>query len=95
MVAACSGPVALQEQAAAQRVVSVSSLPSGQGREILEHECLRCHELDALTLFRDFYGREQWRALVMTMRDNGAELDDAQVDVLARYLARHFGTEGG
>lgn len=71
-----------------------ASLPAGPGRAILERECLKCHELDALTLFSDFYGRAQWRALVLTMRDNGAELDDEQVDVLAGYLAQHFGTEG-
>jgi mono/diheme cytochrome c family protein len=70
------------------------ALPAGEGRTILERECLNCHELDALELFRDFYGREQWRSLVVTMRQNGAEVDDEQVEVLAAYLARHFGTEG-
>lgn len=69
-------------------------LPPGEGRAILEHECLRCHELDALALFRDFYGREQWRALVLTMRENGARVDDEQVAVLADYLARYFGRGG-
>jgi mono/diheme cytochrome c family protein len=68
------------------------ALPPGEGRAILERECLRCHELDALALFRDFYGREQWRALVLTMRENGARVDDQQVAVLADYLATYFGT---
>jgi hypothetical protein len=26
------------------------------------------------------------------MRENGAQVDDRQVDILAEYLARHFGT---
>ncbi|MDX1562924.1 MAG: cytochrome c [Gammaproteobacteria bacterium] len=69
-------------------------LPPGDGRAILERECLNCHELDALRLFEDFYGRERWRSLVITMRDNGAEVDDGEVEVLAAYLARHFGTGG-
>jgi hypothetical protein len=73
--------------------VATESLPPGPGRAILERECLKCHELDALALFSDFYGREQWRSLVLTMRDNGAEVDDEQVDLLAIYLARYFGTE--
>ncbi len=67
-------------------------LPAGAGRAILERECLNCHELGALELFKGFYSRDRWRALVITMRDNGAEVDDEQVEVLATYLARHFGT---
>jgi hypothetical protein len=68
------------------------ALPPGEGRVILERECLNCHELAAIELFSGFYGRERWRSLVMTMRDNGAEVDDAEVEVLASYLALHFGT---
>ena len=69
-------------------------LPPGEGRAILETQCLVCHELGALTLFEDFYGRDRWRALVITMRANGAVVDDDEVEVLADYLARHFGTGG-
>jgi hypothetical protein len=68
-------------------------LPVGEGREILVNECLNCHELAALELFRDFYDRDLWRSLVISMRANGAEVDDTEVDVLADYLARHFGTQ--
>jgi hypothetical protein len=71
---------------------AVEGLPDGAGRSILERECLNCHELDALELFKGFYTRERWRSLVMTMRDNGAVVDDEEVEVLAAYLARHFGT---
>lgn len=70
----------------------IAALPEGAGRSILERECLSCHELDALELFSGFYTRELWRALVITMRDNGAVVDDEDVEVLATYLARHFGT---
>lgn len=68
------------------------SLPEGEGREILERECLNCHELEVLVLFSDFYDQARWRSLVITMRDNGADVDDAEVELVARYLARHFGT---
>lgn len=71
--------------------VAAGSLPAGDGRGILERECLSCHELDALELFSDFYSRDQWRSLVITMRGNGAQVDDDEVEVLATYLARHFG----
>ena len=69
-----------------------ATLPDGEGREILVRECLNCHELDALELFKGFYTQDRWRSLVITMRENGAQVDDAQVDVLAEYLAQHFGT---
>lgn len=69
-----------------------ATLPEGEGREILISECLNCHELSALELFQDFYTQERWRSLVITMRGNGADVDDEQVDILARYLALNFGT---
>jgi hypothetical protein len=53
---------------------------------------LNCHELDALELFKDFYNTERWRSLILTMRENGAQVNDLQVDILAGYLALHFGT---
>jgi mono/diheme cytochrome c family protein len=69
------------------------ALPPGEGRGILERQCLSCHELEALALFSGFYDRERWRSLVITMRANGAEVDDAEVEIVADYLARHFGTD--
>ena len=68
-------------------------LPAGAGRDVLRNQCLNCHELEALTLFQDFYDRDLWRSLVVSMRANGAVLDDDDVEILATYLARHFGTE--
>jgi hypothetical protein len=69
-----------------------AGLPAGEGRNILINECLNCHELDALELFRDFYDQQRWRSLVETMRDNGAQVDDREADILAGYLAVNFGT---
>lgn len=67
-------------------------LPEGRGRDILVAECLNCHRLASLELFKGFYTRESWRSLVLTMRANGAGVDDAEVEVLTDYLARHFGS---
>jgi hypothetical protein len=85
-IAACRSAAVVDEP------VPAAGLPAGDGRDILVTECLNCHELDALELFQDFYDQERWRSLVMTMRENGAQVDDREVDVLAEYLARHFGT---
>jgi hypothetical protein len=71
---------------------ALSALPPGPGRAILERECLKCHELDALELFKGFYTRDQWSSLIVTMRGNGAQIEDGELDVLAAYLERYFGT---
>lgn len=66
-------------------------LPPGPGRELLVTACLVCHELTAIELFKGFYTRDDWRSLIVTMRANGAEVDDADIDVLAGYLGVNFG----
>jgi hypothetical protein len=68
-------------------------LPEGRGREILMAQCLSCHELTALPLFKGFYTRDSWRTLVLTMNEHGAEVAGAEVEVLADYLAQHFGPD--
>lgn len=66
-------------------------LPAGRGREILIASCLSCHQLTGLPLFAAFYTRDSWRTLVLTMKGHGAEINDAQIEVLADYLAQYFG----
>jgi hypothetical protein len=66
-------------------------LPAGRGREILMASCLNCHELSALPLFAAFYTRDSWRTLVLTMKEHGADVDGAEIEVLADYLAQYFG----
>jgi mono/diheme cytochrome c family protein len=66
-------------------------LPEGEGREILVAECLGCHGLSALPLFAGFYTRDSWRTLVVTMKEHGAKVDDAEIELLSDYLAQHFG----
>jgi hypothetical protein len=66
-------------------------LPEGPGREILVAACLGCHELTALGLFKGFYTRESWQTLVLTMKEQGAPVDETEIEVLADYLAQHFG----
>jgi mono/diheme cytochrome c family protein len=66
-------------------------LPEGTGREILVASCLSCHGLEALPLFKGFYTRDSWRTLVVTMQAHGAQVDAAEIEVLADYLAQYFG----
>ena len=80
-------------QSAARSYDAGVELPAGPGRAIVENQCLVCHELDALELFQDFYDRDLWRSLVISMRANGAEVDDAEIEIVSDYLAQHFGIE--
>jgi mono/diheme cytochrome c family protein len=86
LVSACAGVQSVEPE------TESADLAPGPGREILERECLKCHELDALEVFRPYYGHTQWRSLILTMRDNGARVDDAEVELLASYLAEEYGT---
>jgi competence protein ComEA len=65
--------------------------PEGEGKKILIASCTSCHDLTEVTKFRGYYDREQWRDIVVTMKEYGAPVDERQVDVLAEYLARHLG----
>jgi hypothetical protein len=66
-------------------------LPEGRGRELLVASCLGCHDLTGLPLFAPFYTRDSWHTLVVTMQAHGADVDAAEIEVLADYLAQHFG----
>ncbi len=65
-------------------------LPSGAGRELLLSRCLGCHNLGGLELFADFYTREDWLMLLETMVAHGAQVDAAEVEVIADYLGLHY-----
>jgi cytochrome c5 len=67
------------------------ALPEGRGRELLVASCLGCHDLSGLPLFAPFYARDSWYTLVLTMQAHGADVDNAEIEVLADYLAQHFG----
>lgn len=68
-------------------------LPPGSGRDVLLRACIDCHDLGGLNLFRSFYARDEWHELVLTMVSHGAALGNAEVELLADYLAEHFGPE--
>jgi hypothetical protein len=52
-----------------------------------------CHELRGLTAYQDYWGEPEWRSMVETMVDYGAEVGDEEVPVLAQWLAENYGTE--
>ncbi len=66
-------------------------LPDGEGKKILQAQCTSCHELTEVTKFRGYYNRAQWRDIVVTMVEYGADLKKAEIETLADYLAQHLG----
>ena len=66
-------------------------LPDGPAKKVLLRACTTCHDLDEVTKFKGYYTRAQWKDIVVTMRDYGASLQDAEVDALADYLASAIG----
>jgi cytochrome c5 len=81
----------LTAPAASQSSSSNDDLPDGEGKKILETRCTSCHELTEVTKFRGYYNRAQWRDIVVTMVEYGAELKQPEIETLADYLAQHLG----
>ena len=44
-----------------------------------------------MTKFRGYYDRNQWRDIVVTMVEYGADLKQPEIETLADYLAQHLG----
>jgi hypothetical protein len=82
-----AAPAADPVQAAAEQ------LPPGAGRQILMSACTSCHNLREVTKFSGFYGREQWRDIVLTMMDYGAPVNEKEVEVLTGYRTEHLGKD--
>ncbi len=68
-----------------------SEFPEGDGKRILVASCTSCHDLRDVTKLRGFYTRQQWRDVVTTMVEYGAELKKGEDEVLVEYLTKNFG----
>jgi len=81
----------LTARASSQSPGSSEDLPDGEGKKILESRCTSCHELSEVTKFRGYYNRAQWRDIVVTMVEYGADLKKPEIETLTDYLAEHLG----
>ena len=66
-----------------------AELPAGEGREIVEYACSQCHGLVEVTAASKT--EKQWEYLVTQMINQGAPIEDYEVDTVVRYLAEHYG----
>ena len=82
---------ALTAPARAGTAAPDEELPDGEGKTILVASCTSCHDLKEVTKLRGYYTRTQWRDVVVTMKEYGAEVDDRQIEILADYLGQNLG----
>ncbi len=66
-------------------------LPDDEGRDIVEYACTQCHDLYQVTQARKT--PRQWEYLVTQMINQGAPIEDHEVETVVRYLAKHFGDD--
>jgi cytochrome c-type biogenesis protein CcmH/NrfF len=59
------------------------------GVTLLETRCVQCHDLERAT--SQSKTRDEWAATVTDMVSKGAELSDAEAEVLIDYLAETYG----
>lgn len=73
---------------------SVAPAETADGAVLLRQRCTVCHELRGLSAYQDYWGEPEWHDMVETMVSYGAELTPDEMDVLAAWLAVHYGTAG-
>jgi cytochrome c5 len=89
LAAACAS--APRRPVAAVAAVPGSDLPAGQGRTILQTSCTVCHDLREVTKFSGYYNKQQWKDIVATMMEYGANIKNDEADVLVEYLTQSIG----
>jgi alcohol dehydrogenase (cytochrome c) len=70
---------------------SQNPLPDGNGKQIVEKTCVRCHSLETVVSKR--LTREGWQATINDMVMIGASLEKADIPLVVDYLAKNFAGE--
>ena len=73
-------------QAAMAQRGAPPALPDGPGKELVMNLCSTCHSTANITRSAGYSSPAQWREVFSTM----IELNDAQANTIANYLAEHF-----
>ena len=69
-------------------VAPAQQLPEGNGKELVQAECVQCHDLQRTT--RGRHTPDEWRETVNQMVTNGATLSKDQAAVVTEYLAKNY-----
>jgi mono/diheme cytochrome c family protein len=70
------------------RAQDEEKLTSGPGAGLTAQKCQICHELAHVT--RSRLSRGEWTDTVRLMRERGAPLSDAEIEVILAYLAAYY-----
>ena len=91
LTAACGGGVEeTPDTPSAQKTPEeTSDAPAQGGEELLESRCTRCHNLDRVKAASKTL--DEWTVTVERMRGKGADLADAEAEILMDYLAETYG----
>ena len=68
-------------------------LPDGEGRQLVLSGCTGCHTLEGVPAYRNYWGYERWLPMVENMVKHGAELNQEEINVVAKYLGKYYGTD--
>ena len=83
-------PGASTPPGSATSTMAPEGLPPGAGAAILAKSCTVCHGVDQVT--SQHQSASQWHDTVSQMIGMGADISDADSQVLVDYLAKNFGT---
>ena len=71
---------------------SAVKLKDGDGREVVEKNCVACHSLDYIAMNSVFMDRKGWEASVAKMiKAMGAPIANEDMPVIVDYLTRNYG----
>ena len=87
---ACAA-LALAASLATGHAQDPEKLTSGPGATLTAQQCQICHELAHVT--RSRLSRGEWVDNLQRMRERGATLTDAEVEVIVTYLATYYGRD--
>ena len=71
---------------------SMVKLADGDGKQVVEANCVTCHSLDYIPMNSVFLDRKGWDATVTKMiKAMGAPIRNEDVPVIVDYLVRYYG----
>jgi mono/diheme cytochrome c family protein len=71
---------------------SMVRLADGDGKQVVEANCVTCHSLDYIPMNSVFLDRKGWEATVTKMiKAMGAPIRNEDVPVIVDYLVRYYG----
>ncbi len=87
----CALPVVLCCFASIAAAQTQSAPHDEEARALLERTCTKCHKLTATLSQRN--SKERWSAILDDMVARGAEVTDAEIEILVNYLAKNYGAK--